>query len=230
MDGRPSVIRAKCFPLRVKKIRESHIESWLVSLEEVGLVKTYEVDGKPYLQVATWDVHQHRRAKNSKFPPPENICDHMISHDGDCEQEGADERRFTRGIEESRNRGIDICVSIMDFYNETFKGVWKRPLRLTSDRRDKIKTRLKSFSEDEIREAIANLRTSKYHLGENQNGTIYATPEFLFRSDSQIDKWMNIRRKEVNQCQTGSEVERLKRILNAQSSESVSQTQGVQHT
>ena len=109
-DARPSVLRAQCFPLRVHKVKESSIETWLIALENAGLLKPYEVEGKPYVQVTTWDAHQHRRAKYSKFPSPENICDHMISNDGDCEQENADERRFTRGIEESRNRGIDHGV------------------------------------------------------------------------------------------------------------------------
>jgi hypothetical protein len=141
----------------------------------------------------------------------------MISNDGDCEQENADERRFTRGIEESRNRGIE--ESIMEFYNQMFKGIWKRPLRLTSDRKDKLKTRLKTFTEDEIKDAIKNLRQSKYHLGENKDGSIYATPEFLFRSDSQIDKWMNVKTKGGSEeCQMGSQTRRLEAEILKQTS------------
>ena len=51
----------------------------------------YTVDGKPFLQMKTWDRHQQVRAKKSKYPSPESgkqaddsICKQMIADDSKC--------------------------------------------------------------------------------------------------------------------------------------------------
>jgi len=81
---------------------------------------------------------------------------------------------------------------IMDYYNQVFTGLWARPLRLTRERRAKIKARLRTFSADELMTAINNIRQSAFHCGENDKGRVYATPEFIFRNDSQVDKWLKV--------------------------------------
>jgi len=59
------------------------IIDWLFKLDEAGLVQLYEVDGKKYIQMVTWNDHQHIRAKKSKFPAPDND---VISSDIKCDQ------------------------------------------------------------------------------------------------------------------------------------------------
>ena len=81
--------------------------------------------------------------------------------------------------------------AIMDFYNQEFEGLWKGPLRLTREREQKIKARLKSFTIEEMKTAITNLRQSTFHCGNNDKERVYGTPEYLFRNDSQVDKWLN---------------------------------------
>ena len=88
-DGRPKIIASKLFPL--KDIRTNQIESALRALTSAELVILYEVDGKPFLQMKTWDRHQQIRAKKSKYPAPESgnitsasICNQMISDDSTC--------------------------------------------------------------------------------------------------------------------------------------------------
>jgi len=83
MDARPQILRAKCFPLRLDQVDDSTIIDWLYKLEEVGLVQLYEVDGKKYIQVVTWNFHQQIRAKKSKFPAPD---DGLKSSDIRCNQ------------------------------------------------------------------------------------------------------------------------------------------------
>jgi hypothetical protein len=63
----------------------------LRELIAADLITLYEVNGKPYLQMNTWDNHQQIRAKKSKFPGPECgtvtsdiICNQMISIDSKC--------------------------------------------------------------------------------------------------------------------------------------------------
>ena len=112
MDARPAILRAKCFPLRVDKIKESDVNKWLSKLIKMGLVKTYEYENKPYLQMSTWDKHQQRRAKHSKYPSPD---DGLITSDSKCNhmQEDVPEESRNRGIEEPSNG-----------YEEEFKILW----------------------------------------------------------------------------------------------------------
>jgi hypothetical protein len=84
-----------------------------------------------------------------------------------------------------------VPQTIMDFYNQEFEGLWKGPLRLTRERERQIKARLKSFTVEELKTAITNLRQSTFHCGNNDKERVYGTPEYLFKNDSQVDKWLN---------------------------------------
>lgn len=71
-DGRPSVIKGYCFPLKDTAVND--IKAALAKLVETGLVELYEVQGKPVLQLSTWSRHQQIRAKKSKYPSPDEAC------------------------------------------------------------------------------------------------------------------------------------------------------------
>jgi hypothetical protein len=70
MDARPCILRAKCFAAMLDAVSERKVATWLGALAEAGLVRCYDVDGRPYLEVTTWEQHQRVRAKVSKCPPP----------------------------------------------------------------------------------------------------------------------------------------------------------------
>ena len=72
MDARLPILRAKCFPLRIDKVKDKDIKAWINSLVAQNLIFLYTVDGKRYLQVTTWEKHQQVRAKRSKFPAPDD--------------------------------------------------------------------------------------------------------------------------------------------------------------
>lgn len=65
-DGRPKIIKGTCFPL--KDITEKDIDKALGKLADVGLIKVYESQGRPYLQLVTWADHQRIRNQKSKYP------------------------------------------------------------------------------------------------------------------------------------------------------------------
>ena len=93
LDARPSILISKIFPLRIKTTSEQEICFLLAKLIEVNLINIFIVNGKPYLQVVTWNNHQQIRAKKSKYPQhdpnenhlitPENICYQLISLAGE---------------------------------------------------------------------------------------------------------------------------------------------------
>lgn len=105
-DGRPAIIKGACFPLK-DDITKKHISEAIDKLSTAGLVRGYEVRGRLYLQLTTWDCHQQIRAKKSKYPSPddemenqspgrsdtglyvqetspETICNQLISDDCKC--------------------------------------------------------------------------------------------------------------------------------------------------
>ena len=95
MDARPKILKSKLFPL--KDIREDQMKAALEALSSAELVILYEVDGKPFLQMKTWEKHQQVRARKSKYPEPpqilsndstfsqkDNACNHLISNDIKC--------------------------------------------------------------------------------------------------------------------------------------------------
>lgn len=91
MDARPKILASKLFPL--KDIRAAQIEDALRALTSAELVTLYTVDGKPFLQMNTWDRHQQIRAKKSRYPAP---ADGVIASDSNCNQLIADDSKCPR--------------------------------------------------------------------------------------------------------------------------------------
>ena len=83
MDARAKILASRLFPL--KDIKTPQIEDALKALVAADLIVLYDVDGKPYLQMKTWEKHQQVRAKKSKYPSPdEGICNKLIADDSKC--------------------------------------------------------------------------------------------------------------------------------------------------
>ena len=71
MDARPKLLSARLYPL--KNIPEETVSDSLQVLEEANLIFLYQVNGRPYLQIVTWERHQTIRNKRSKYPDPEGL-------------------------------------------------------------------------------------------------------------------------------------------------------------
>lgn len=69
-DGRPSILRSWCFPLK-PEVSADDCERWLGALVKSGLVEVYEVDGKPYVHM--FETRQRTRAQRSKYPMPTGL-------------------------------------------------------------------------------------------------------------------------------------------------------------
>ena len=110
-DGRAAIIRGACFPL--KDIRLEQIEDALKRLAIAGMIRRYETEDGAFLQLTAWGKHQQIRAKNSKYPAPNEECNqlprdntknnheierdtngnHLISDDCKCSRESKYENR-----------------------------------------------------------------------------------------------------------------------------------------
>jgi uncharacterized phage protein (TIGR02220 family) len=72
-DGRPAVLRASLYALKVDRVSEPDIGKWIRESEEAGLVRRYTVTEKPYLELLKFE--QKVRAVKSKWPDPPAIAD-----------------------------------------------------------------------------------------------------------------------------------------------------------
>ena len=107
-DGREKIINNILFPL--KDLRDSDLKKALDKLSAVGLVRRYVVQGRPVLQLVTWERHQQIRAKKSKYPGPEqmaeddNACNQLISDDINCPR-----NPIQSNPNPNRNRNTNKC-------------------------------------------------------------------------------------------------------------------------
>ena len=89
-DADPRVLLAKCFPLKVTRLKLERITKWWLELIECGAVKAYRVDCRMYGYFPAWSKHQQVRAKTSKYPDPASA--------NTCEQTPADSFGVVIGI------------------------------------------------------------------------------------------------------------------------------------
>ena len=83
-DASTKILRPKLFPLRLDQVSEQDIKEWIVLCDAAGLIKTYVVAGKPYLQMQKWE---QGRASFSKFPQPPTSadgCEQMFTAANKC--------------------------------------------------------------------------------------------------------------------------------------------------
>ena len=69
-DADPRVVLAKCFPLRVGRMRSARVADWLEEMASAGLVDLYRVGDRSYGVLRTWSEHQRQRDSKPKYPDP----------------------------------------------------------------------------------------------------------------------------------------------------------------
>jgi uncharacterized phage protein (TIGR02220 family) len=115
-----SLLRAACYPLQIDKVGNADIAKWLAECARAGLVSTYTIDGKEYLQVHKFD--QRVRAEKSKFPQMQaddgqlTVIGPTSAHvvgDGD----GDDKTSSLSGKPDFVNGKRSQAVEILDFLN-----------------------------------------------------------------------------------------------------------------
>ncbi|MGB9813501.1 MAG: hypothetical protein ACPLRZ_07780 [Thermovenabulum sp.] len=159
MDARPAILRARCFPLKIDQVTEEKISAWLKKLADVGLIEIYVVEDKPYLQIRTWEKHQQIRAKNSKYPSPDEgiksndiICNHMKSNDSICPRESIYENR--ESIYENNNNISSEILSSKTDDAQTSEPTLTQSTKETQDVSNNLQNKLKLSDVVEIYNSI----------------------------------------------------------------------------
>ncbi len=78
-----------------------------------------------------------------------------------------------------------------DLLNELNKLVGGRgEAKPTTDRKARLKTRLKDFSEEELKTAAKNLGDDEFMQGANESGKRYGTLDYLLRTSANVNKYL----------------------------------------
>lgn len=124
-DGRPSILLAALFPLRITRVFESDIVGFIEESVAAGLVRVYEVDGKQFVELLRFG--QRMRAKASKWPAPPtsaDICQQMPANDSHAQANdehplsdsagggggGGDGVVFGDGVDISTPNGVEVLA------------------------------------------------------------------------------------------------------------------------
>lgn len=140
-DARPAILKGRLFPLSDGRTLKD-MSNALKKLASVGLVDLYEVDGRPFLCVVTWEKYQRIRAKRSKFPGPP-AREHMTSNDDKCPRNPiqSNQNPILCEIRNTEYESEDINSSVVVVLSEYKKKINKNPS-------DSCQRELAAFVED----------------------------------------------------------------------------------
>lgn len=167
------ILLAHLFPLKLGQISLEKIREWLAECEEADLIFLYESDAKPYLQMQ--DTCWQTRSKPK----------HPLPTDNNCKQKKASV--YLDVVED-----VDEDGEVQEIFSCWQSLMNSERSKLSSGRRQKIKSRLKNYSAADIKQAITNCSRSKFHMGENDNNTKYNAIEHICKSDEKLEFFMGL--------------------------------------
>lgn len=88
----------------------------------------------------------------------------------------------------------DNIQKTLVIFLEKFNSLFNSSYRVTTGRTKSLSFRLKTYKEEEILQAVENMSLDSFYQGKNDRGW-KADPDFLLRSDEQIDRWLNKRKR-----------------------------------
>lgn len=169
-DARPSILRAKLYPLKLDRVREADISRWMAECQKAGLILFYEAEGKPYLQML--DTDWQTRSK-PKYPlPPDNNCKQPLAPvyldggvDGDVSVVD-----ISAKADSDRQAGSPSCPheEIIAMYHEILPTCQKVKV-WNETRRAHLRQRWREFpTMDEWKELFRRIGKSKFLTGQAQ--------------------------------------------------------------
>lgn len=193
-----SILRAKCFPLRIDKIKDKDVEKWIKALVEAKLIFLYEYEDREYLKLSKWENHQQVRATKSKYPTPDMEGIRLISNDIHCNQLQANVPVFVSVSDSSkriRNRdkgeeGTETTPhsEVQEIFNRVCSSFGKVQ-KMSNSRKDKLRTRWQEIKTLEAFETIClKMESSDFLKGDNKQKW-KATFDWILENDN---NWVKV--------------------------------------
>lgn len=193
-DGRLTTLLGKALTAFLGRISAEDVSRWLDELASVGLISLYESDGKPFLRLRTFVVHQGQpRAKKPKHPRP-------LASDCNCNQLPADEGNVSEVLTPPDSNpdtntntdtegGVGGTVPAPDSVREIFEYYRQKiqpGARLIDAARQKIKKRLEEYSPAQLRAAVDNFARDTWRMENNA----HEGAAWFFHSQERIEKFL----------------------------------------
>lgn len=181
-------------------VSEQKIRTALTKLEKYGFLTIEPTKHYTLINIVKYEVYQAKEKEDNQVTNQALTNDQPSTNQALTKSQP--QTRILKNVKNEKN--VKECkediYSVFDHYCEVFQGYYKT-ISLTPTREKHIKARLEKYSIEQIKLAITNIRTSKYHLGEEQNNDkFYATLEFICRNDETLEKWINHTPKKVVQA------------------------------
>lgn len=192
-----SILRAKCYPLRIDKIKDKDIDKWLAALVDANMIFLYEYEGRKYLKLAKWDTHQQVRANKSKYPTPDMEGVQMISNDIKRNPLQANVPVFVSVSDSSnriRNRDTVVQVEttphseVQEMFNRICASFTKIK-KMSNTRKDKLRIRWAEIKTLETFEEICNKMEASDFLKGNNKKKWKATFDWILENDN---NWVKV--------------------------------------
>ena len=188
MDARPAILKAKLFPLK-DRLTLKDVQSALNRLADIGCVRLYTVEQKPYLYLPSWTVHQRVRDSREKYPSPETgeLLPQSAANSGESRPE-------SNPIQSESNPNPihipDLCKEIIEYLNEKVGKAFKHTSKANQDL---IKARLNDkYTLDDFKKIIDNKVAEWNHEPEPEKEDMrnFLRPETLF-SAKHFESYLN---------------------------------------
>lgn len=136
-EANPILLRSKCYPMQVDLVRAADITRWMAACQKAGVLLSYEVNGKLYLELDNFG-QQQRSA--SKFPPPPTDASKCYQVPADAHL-GVVVSVVEDVIVNTRKRGKQLKVSLPDGF-----GVSDRVRKWAAEKgHDRLEAHLDNF-------------------------------------------------------------------------------------
>lgn len=80
----------------------------------------------------------------------------------------------------------EVAERVFNYYKQQAK----KPFRLTAKVLTHLCQRLENYGEEELKTAVDHVLRDRFMTGSNDRKRFYATPEYLFRNDDNVEKWL----------------------------------------
>lgn len=171
----------------IEKTLKRDLKKWEKSLEEksqAGIIGNLK----------RWHLDLYQKYNSSKITLDEALViaeSRKVSHSDEVRQNTSQTSLLTVSVI-SNNKDIKTKVETLSIdankFIEYFNSKANRKFRLTDKVKALLKSRVKNYSNLEIKKAIDNAHLDKYHLDNNFK---YLTPEFILREEK-LEKFINM--------------------------------------
>lgn len=191
-NANPGLVKAATFPLREPSVS---IQDSIKSLEQIGFIRTCTgSDGKRYGHIVTFDAHQRvNRPTPSKINPLCDFTENSVSaHEKDNDTSSPERKGKEQGKEQGTGKGDTHSSAVLAVFEYWQAVMGKRQAILTPKRERVVKAALKlGYTIDQIKAAIDGCKRSPFHMGVNDQRTVYDDLELICRNGENIEKFIN---------------------------------------